>query len=190
MRNMKNIKIISIFIAIKILIITFVISTPFSAYCTDPRIYMGIDLFPSFLASDKKIKNKMGENNQLNILLLYNKNREQAEELAKRLLKVKKIRKIPVNVIIEHHTLIDKWQKKQLAGVFITETFLNISSIIKFGIDKKIIVFSPFEGDVEKGMATGFFISEKVVPFINKKTIQSSNIHFKSFFLRISKSYD
>jgi len=187
---MKFFKILFIFIISNIVIFSIIISTPFSAFCTDPRIIMGIDLFPSFLASDKKIRNKKDKNDKLNIILLYYKKRFQAEELSKKLMSVKKIRKIPINVIVENYKKIDKWNNEQLAGIFLTESLTDISFIIKFGIEKKVIVFSPFEGDVEKGMTTGFFISEKVIPYINKKTVNESNIIFKSFFLRISKIYE
>ncbi|MBF0452175.1 MAG: hypothetical protein HQK75_15845 [Candidatus Magnetomorum sp.] len=147
-------------------------------------------MFPSFLASDKNIKNKTGANNCLNILLLFDKQKDKTEALAERLQAIKKIRKIPIHVFVDSIESLKQWDTKQLAGVFLAESVFELTPVINFGINKKILVFSPFEGDVEKGVTTGLFIAEKIVPYINMQTVKGSHLSFKSFFLRVSKRYE
>jgi len=134
---------------------------PLTGYCDLTRAFIGLELFPSFLASDRDIKNKVGSNHQLNVMLLYQYRESDAQNLANRLKKINTIRNIPIGVFIIHYDKLTSWQNDKLAGLFITEENIPLQSIIQYGIKHQIIVFSPFQGDVEQGATGGIFVMEK-----------------------------
>jgi len=52
------------------------------------------------------------------------------------------------------------------------------------------MLFSPFKGDVEKVIHSGFVVSDRILPYINLTTIQQSRIKLKECFLKVSKYYE
>jgi hypothetical protein len=154
------------------------------------RLLIGIDFFPSFLASDQDIASKTGSDNQLHIVLIYQYNKSTADDMANRLGSLGKIRGIPINVNVLSVTEIDFFNDQPIAGIFITESMISLASIIKKSIENHFIVFSPFEGDVEKGVTGGIFITERILPYINQETLCLAKIKMKSFFLKVSKKYE
>ena len=66
----------------------------------------------------------------------------------------------------------------------------ELRHIVSYGIKNHIIVFSPFEGDVEKSITAGVFIGARVQPSINMKTLKASGIQIKFFFLKVAKKYE
>jgi len=163
---------------------------PEIASSDNPRIIIGINLFPSFLASDQNISTKTGNDDHLHILILYQYDKKTADNIAQRLIKLKKIRGIPIHVIVTSIDELEYSSNQSIAGMFISEPMIQLTPIIKKSIDHQFIVFSPFEGDVEKGITGGIYITEKIEPYINQKTLLLANIKMKSFFIRVSKKYD
>ena len=53
-----------------------------------------------------------------------------------------------------------------------------------------IIVFSPFEGDVERGVQCGIAVQARVRPFLNMKSLKSAGVSLKPFFLKVAKKYE
>jgi hypothetical protein len=53
-----------------------------------------------------------------------------------------------------------------------------------------VLLFSPFEGDVERGVATGFRVTDKVLPMVNTTSLKLSNIQLKAFFLRVAVKHE
>jgi hypothetical protein len=51
----------------------------------------------------------------------------------------------------------------------------------------RTILFSPFEGHVERGMTAGISIQAKVQPLLNQSRAQALDLKLKPFFLRVSK---
>jgi len=154
------------------------------------RLLIGIDLFPSFLASDQNIRNKKGRDNQLNIVILYQYDKTTADNMAQRLNSLGKIRGTPIKVIASSVYDLEHSKNQTIAGIFIAESMIPLESIINKSIDNNFIIFSPFEGDVEKGATGGIYITERIVPYINMITLRRAKIEMKSFFLRVSKKYD
>ncbi len=64
-----------------------------------------------------------------------------------------------------------------------------MQSLVRFGIDRHVIVYSPFEGDVESGILGGLSIEAQVRPYLNRATLESSHIMLKEFFLKVAKVY-
>jgi len=187
-KNQQMAKLAKTYLQITIPIIILIISV--SELYSNNRILIGIDLFPSFLASDQNIHNKIGEDKQLHIVIAYQYDQNTAIDMANRLKDLGKIRGIPIKVYISTENEIEYSKDQNIAGIFIAESMIPLRSIIKKSIEQSFIVFSPFEGDVEKGVTGGMYITERIVPYINVKTLLLAKINIKSFFLKVSKQYE
>ena len=156
----------------------------------DVRIRAGLDLFPSLLAADMEIENKKSRDGTLLLVLIYTTDREKAEELAGYLKRVDRIRELPIRVEISDDPSLEGFKDRSPAGIFLTQPVgYALDEILKFARYKKIIVFSPFEGDVERGVPGGIHISDRLLPYLNVTALRSSDVQIKSFFLRVSMQY-
>jgi hypothetical protein len=158
---------------------------------SDQRAWIGLDLFPSILAADDSIAGKKCSDGVLQLLLVHTGRKGLAEEMAARLRRIKEIRGIPIRVsIVEIHEL-EKTADCQASGIFLTEQAgAGLEAVIRFGRERHAVVFSPFPGDVEKGITSGMMISDRILPYVNVEAMRLSDVHLKSFFLGIAKHYD
>jgi hypothetical protein len=153
------------------------------------RVWAGLDLFPSLLAADEEIAEKQGPDGKLLLLLHYADDPSAAQEMAGRLEKIGNIRKIPIQV--EVTASLKDYDDTPVAGIFLTQKLSReFDGVIRYGTEHQIIVFSPFEGDVERGASGGIVVSDRILPYVNMETVRQSEIRIKSFFLRIAVAYE
>lgn len=55
-------------------------------------------------------------------------------------------------------------------------------------IEQQVILYSPFEGDVERGATAGVSVQAKVQPFVNLGTLRNSRISLRKFYLDHSRA--
>ncbi len=150
----------------------------------------GLDLFPSLITADLGITEKKGPDGTLIFLLIYTDNRAQAVSMSETLGALKTIRNIPIRVEVSNDLTMRAYADNPPAGIFLTQPlYERLPEIIKYAIDKGIILFSPFQGDVEKGVLGGLHITDRVLPYINKSTMNAAGINIKQFFMRVSVIY-
>jgi hypothetical protein len=162
------------------------------------RAKAGIKLFRAMLAADLDISEKAGADGSLALLIVYNTDSNRPEELALDLNKGGKsgkpvlIRKRPVKVQISNNASLSQNLNSSFAGIFVAEPLKEetLRQLISYSINHKIILYSPFEGDVERGVLGGISVEAKVQPYVNLKTLEQSGIRIKPFFMRVSKSYE
>ena len=155
------------------------------------RIMVGLKLFPAVIAADYLVTEKKDKDGQLLLFILHEDNTKQANNLANSLRQIQKIKNIPIKV--EAHTFNDFIEQKlpPLAAAFIAEPANNqIDKIISQGISSSTLLFSPFKGDVEKGIHSGLIVSDRILPHVNINTLNQSGIKLKPFFQRASKQYE
>lgn len=157
---------------------------------SDQRARIGLDLFPSVLAADDNIAGKKCDDGVLQLILVHAGRKNLAEEMAAGLMRIKEIRGIPIRVsIVEIHEL-EKAIDCPIAGIFLVERVTDgLEDVIRFGRDRHAVVFSPFPGDVEKGVSSGMVISDRILPYVNVEALRLSDVHLKSFFLGIAEQY-
>jgi len=160
------------------------------------RSHVSIKLFRSLLAADLDLKKKLTEDGQISLYLIYQNTLSNTENVSTKILgKNKKgIKKIPV---ITTSLKIDDLIKTEASlpvpsGIFLTERLSKdrLNKLIRYGIKHHIIVFSPFEGDVEKGIVAGVSIKARIKPLLNIRTLKQSQLQIKSFFLKIASRYE
>lgn len=61
------------------------------------------------------------------------------------------------------------------------------AELLQWCVRNGVILYSPFEGDVERGATAGVSIQAKVQPFVNLETLESSGIALRRFYIDHSK---
>jgi hypothetical protein len=161
----------------------------------DRRAAAGIRLFRSLLTADVDLTKKVTPANQLLIVFYYSDDKQKALDLAARFVEGSKdgdkIRGVPVVTEVANDAALAAYAGRVPAGIFLTgePTQNGLASLIRFGVQHRVIVYSPFEGHVERGVLGGLSVEAQVRPYINRATMESSQITLKSFFLQVAKVY-
>lgn len=150
------------------------------------RVKAGVRVFRTILAADSDIAGKLGPDGSLLLLLIG----DSASGLEGSLKETISGHKTSVKAISPDE--LSAYASQAVAGVFLADPTGEdaLRQAIRFGIDRKIVTYSPFEGDVEKGILGGLSIEATVRPFINMSTLRSSGMRIKPFFLRVAKLHE
>ncbi len=179
-------------VALLLLFIALAVPWAMAAEGEERRIWAGLELFPSLLAADLDIEEKRDDGDTLLLVLFYVDDRETAEEMARFLREeIGTIRDLPIRVELTDDPLLSRYDDRPPAGIFLTQRLRHrLGMIIRYGREHRLIVFSPFAGDVERGVLAGILIGDRILPLINVEAMAASEIRFKSFFLRIAARYE
>ncbi len=159
---------------------------------------IGLKLFRSLLASELDIDCKISADRQMSILFIYAREQAMAKQLADDFLKIGKqtkqgrIHQIPVSVTAVSADDLVMATQQHVAGAFIVDqmTERQLVKVINYARSKRIVVFSPYPGDVQAGVAAGLDIGVKVRPFLNMRALQASGLNIKKLFIKVSKRYE
>lgn len=154
------------------------------------RARAGVRFFRSLLAADVDLPRKVIPPDQLLIVFLYVDDPRGANDLMARFgEQTKELRGLPV--VTEATKDVAQYAQRVPAGIFITQppNKKALASIIRYGIDHHVIIYSPYEGHVESGVLGGLFVDAQMRPFVNGTTLTASQITLKDFFLKVAKVY-
>ncbi len=154
-----------------------------------PRMQIGINIMPAIVAANKRLADN--DTQTVPIYVVYQNNRHLAEQLRPGLEKIGKIRTYALEV--ESISLSDLLASDPVpsSAIFIAEPINDeLGNLLDFVKQQRVLLFSPFEGDVERGVATGFRVTDKVLPMVNTTSLKLSNIQLKAFFLRIAVKHE
>lgn len=155
------------------------------------RIRAGLELFPAMLAADSGIGEKQTPDGRLLLLLVYRDRKAEAEEMAEFLSSINTIRGISVKVDITPYSRIEAYENTRVAGIFLTQKEPGaLFRIIHYGEKHRVIVFSPFAGDIERGVSGGILISDIIQPYVNMESLDRSTIALKPFFMKVAERYE
>ena len=158
------------------------------------RVSTGVRIFRAMLAADLGLEEKRLRDGSLLLTVVYAHDRDRAEAVATELrgdsAGAVPIHDLPVRVEVTAADDLDGLAADRLpAGLFIAEPPSDeaLHALIRFGIAHRVIVYSPFEGDVEAGVLGGLSIEAQVRPYVNESTLRASHITLKPFFLKVAK---
>ncbi|NRB41513.1 MAG: hypothetical protein HRU20_24080 [Pseudomonadales bacterium] len=159
---------------------------------TDRRAVVGLKLFRTLLVADTGYQHHITPDGRLNVSLIYLHDLKTASQLAEQLSsELTQLHDIPVTVFTV--TLQDYLNKKsqRSLGIFIADKFdlPRLQQLVKSSVAHKQILFSPYEGDVEKGVLAGLSVESRVRPYLNMQTLKKSQLKIKPFFIKVSKKY-
>jgi hypothetical protein len=155
-----------------------------------PRLQIGTNLLPAVIAANTGLEEDNGTD-ALPIYLVYHENQRNADQLVPNLGRVGMIRK---RVLKIQPIALDKLLEQEVPApsvVFITEPLdQRLQSLVEFSQAQRVLLFSPFKGDVERGVTTGFRVTDRVLPMVNMTSLEQSKIQLKAFFLRIAVKHE
>lgn len=155
-----------------------------------PRLQIGINLLPAIVAANQSLA-ATDINRHLPIYLVYREDRYQAEQLKPRINQFGKIHGRALDVMMISLAELLASEPLALSVVFIVEPLdQQLPDLVRFAQQQRLLLFSPFAGDVERGVTAGFQVTDKVLPQVNMASLKQSKIQLKAFFLRIAVKHE
>jgi hypothetical protein len=161
----------------------------------DVRAQAGARLFRAFLSADVDLDRKKVEKDQILVVFLYTDDRRRAADLAGSFAGNSKeavtIHGAPVLVELSADQSLASYGSRVPAGIFLAQapSLNTLKTIIRYGIDHHVIVYSPFEGHVERGVLGGLAVEAQVRPYVNRSTLDASSITLKPLFFKVTKVF-
>jgi hypothetical protein len=158
----------------------------------DRRANAGVRLFRALLSADIDLPKKTVAPNQLLVVFFYVDDERRARDLAARFVQEsKELRGLTVSTEVINDPTMEKIAGRAVGGIFFAQAppRKSIASLVRYGIAKHVIVYSPFEGHVELGVLGGISVEAQVRPFLNHATLEASQISLKPLFLSVAKVF-
>ena len=154
------------------------------------RVRAGARLFRSMLAADTGLEGRRESDGSLRVWL-YAVDPALGREIGSLISPTDpskaKLRGMPVR--IESATELPDDTEAIPAGVFLASipNDAELDRLVRWSIAHHVIVYSPFEGHVERGVAGGISIEAKVQPYVNLGTLKASGVELKPLFMKVAK---
>jgi hypothetical protein len=159
---------------------------------SERRASVGLNLFRTFVGADQKLDERRDDRGNLVIFLLYVSDDRSALGYQQQLQQTMvTVREIPVQV--EVVSLLQLQQSLLIpAAIFVAEKLRSDERqwLVDYSIRQGLAVFSPFDGDVEKGVLGGLTVEASVRPLVNIKTLKASKVALKPFYLSVARQYE
>lgn len=157
------------------------------------RITISASIFPRIIAVDSELSSKLDEKGNVRLGIIYYTDLKGAKKIAKSM--TRKIKNISGNNIIIDFISFENTKfenKRNLSGIFISQEVsdLDLTTIKSYANNRHIIYFSPFKGDVERGVMAGIFIGAKIRPYFNLTSIGNAKVLLKPAIIKVSKTYE
>jgi hypothetical protein len=168
-------------------------SAQFSDDVDTYRFNVALKLFPRIAATDEDLTEKLTSSGEILLLIYYKTDRESARQLKGIL--ADNIPRIGKRKIVYQYTSdLEKYSdpRELPAAIFLAEplTKPELQTIMRYAQRYQRLVFSPFEGDVERGVTAGIYISNKITPYFNMQALSRSNVALNQGLLRVSTQYE
>ena len=161
---------------------------------TERRITAGARIFRALLAADVDIEQKAGRHGELRLCLLYIDDSGNAKKAAATLINRDdpRIRNLKVRIDMLSFAESTALDRDRFAGVFLTQPLNDkeLKTLTAFANDQHLVLFSPFEGDVERGVQSGIVVEARVRPYLNTNALRTAQVQLKSFFMKVAKTYE
>jgi hypothetical protein len=161
----------------------------------DGRAALGARLFRAMLDADLDLPRKTLPDGRLLVVFVHRGDAVRAARLAVEFTTAGKggralpVGGLPLAVELTNDATLADYAERPLAGVFLTEPLdgKTLRGTIDFGVARKVIVFSPFDGAVESGVFGGLSVEAQVKLAVNEKTMEASGVALKPLFLKSCK---
>lgn len=177
-------------VALLLWLVSFASPPTLAQEAIPPRLQIGINLLPAVIAANKGLTN-MPTDGVVSIYIVYLANDHLAEQLRRSIGRIGLIKKRKLDTRTISIGELLALDIKPMSTIFIAEPMEGrLDELIEFSHNRRVLLFSPFKGDVGKGVATGFQVTDRVRPLVNLASLQQSKIQLKAFFLRIAVKHE
>lgn len=161
----------------------------------DGRTASGARLFRAMVAADLDIEGKAGADGVLTILVVHDGDEDAARNLGELVARVdarrnpEPIKGLRVRIQVAPIDTVSLTGLGKVAAIFVAEPLpqSSLARLISFAAGRHIILYSPFEGDVERGVSGGLSIEAQVRPYVNASSLKGARVRLKEFFLKVAK---
>ena len=175
------------------LLLGFIPITACADATEERRLTISVSIFPKIVALDVGLANKANPDGSLTLGIIHFNQKHKADEISSLVQrKVKNIAGKSIHIkLISEKELIES-DKDNYAGLLLIEPLSDevLKPIIDYATKKQILLFSPFDGDIERGVSAGIFVGSKIRPYFNLNSLKKSRIELKSAILGVSKTYE
>jgi hypothetical protein len=151
------------------------------------RVRMGARLFRGMLAADIGLEKHRDAEGRLPVLL-YADQPQLAQEISALIAPADsdKARLRGMPLLLTSGTAAPA---EGTAGIFLATrpSDADLDRLIRWSIEHGVILYSPFEGHVERGAAGGLALEQKVRLYINAGTLKAAGVELKPLVLKVAK---
>lgn len=157
----------------------------------DRRVRSAARLLRALLAADEALERKQDANSRIQVLLLGE--RETDLLPVQNLIALggdgEQARVRGLELAVRRGFSVPAAGQPRPVAVFLAEPLSadRFRELLAWCIAEGVILYSPFEGDVERGATAGLSVQAKVQPFVNLSTLKSSGIRLRPFYLEHSR---
>jgi hypothetical protein len=157
------------------------------------RVDISLSIFPRIVAVDNAFRDKLGPERTVRLLFVYDGDRANAQGLAEQLLaKSGNIGGMRVVTVIA-----DVKQPLPAGDDLPTAIFLaeglepaKLEIVMRYARDHHRLVFSPFTGDVERGVTVGISVTSRVKPYFNMAALRDTQVDINAILMKVSARYE
>lgn len=182
-----------------LLVLVLLVPSAYAWEREDRLAIMAADLLPAILGAQQnfnefyfpKYFEEQAEVREIKVKVLFNKKRYLAERTVERINNLPLIKGIKLKAIATRpDDLVNENNRdnrfRQL--IFIIENMgKQLYSVNELAINNNDITYSSSIKDVEKGVAVGLSVTERVLPIINESSLSKIQLQFSPLFMRIAK---
>lgn len=169
-------------------------STALADSVDDRRVRSGARLFRSLLAAEVGLESRIAADGALHVVV-FGGDATQTADVSQLIASSGDpgktgIRDLAVKIdTITNVMALDKLP--QTAGIFLAAvpSDADLANLIHWSIAAHSVLYSPFEGHVERGVSAGLAVEAKVQPYLNLPALQAAGIEIKPFYVKVAKVY-
>lgn len=158
------------------------------------RVDISLSIFPRIVAVDNNFRSKLNADSKVELVFIYREDEERAQSLVELLItKNKNIGGMGVAAsAVELENLLSFSKEAKPTAIFISERLKDsdLKKIVQIAEENSCIIFSPFTGDVERGVAVGISVTNRVKPYFNIQALKRSKIVINALLMKMSKRYE
>jgi hypothetical protein len=159
------------------------------------RVDISLSIFPRIVAVDNNFRSKLNAENKVKLVFLYREDKDRAQSLAELL--ISKNKNIGGMGVTASTVGIQKFldnitPESKPTAIFLSERLSDddLKKVAAIAEKSSCIVFSPFTGDVERGVAVGISVTNRVKPYFNIQALKRSKIVINALLMKMSKRYE
>lgn len=156
------------------------------------RLDISVAIFPRVVAVDNHFREKLTDANEASLWFVYESDRDLALEVAARI--GKEGGNIGgMSVVTRVLSVNEKLPEDGLpSAIFLVERLSDpqLKKIISYSESTSRLLFSPFSGDVERGVMVGISVTNRVKPYFNLEELRRSKVVINALLMKMSKRYE
>lgn len=181
------------FLLIGFVLLSLVLSSYVFADETEKRrVDISVSIFPRIVAVDNHFREKLDEDQKARLLFVYDEDESFAQEIADRVGKDgSNIGGMLVSTRVA--SVAETWpENNPPVAIFLVEKLSDeqLNRVIAYAESVHRLVFSPFSGDVERGVMVGISVTNRVKPYFNLSRLHRANVVINALLMKMSKRYE